>query len=392
MKDRMKDRFTMADLYNSQDSKESNKVSTVIKIAVAVFVLLIAVALLFSIFGYVGHSVADDELGIKMRKNQIVEIVGPGIYSDFNLFADMVDVKTSGLQFCAEDEEVLTKDQQRIGIRVCGTVFRPKLSQSEVYLSQWSAYKTFYLQDVALIGEEKDGVRVRDGLMTELSQQAMKVCAGDRTFEDAAVGTARDDLRICIDTELDDLAQTYGLTIHNVIVPNIAIHATVQELLDQITESKFQTDLAVQNALKASAEADRELAEEQGRIRVEQGVIQEQRRQEAVTAGLEKASLEAQLQVIIAQRANELRDAELELGVTEAELAVAEARAKADLAETFLLAGLYEDNPEYLDLLIAQTWAAAWNDVDKVIVPAGTSPNTIINPDNTNIVIPIPGE
>lgn len=392
MKDRIKDRFTMEDLFNSQDSKESNKVSTVIKIAVAVFVLLIAVALLFSIFGYVGHSVADDELGIKMRKNQIVEIVGPGIYSDFNLFADMVDVKTSGLQFCAEDEEVLTKDQQRIGIRVCGTVFRPKLSQSEVYLSQWSAYKTFYLQDVALIGEEKDGVRVRDGLMTELSQQAMKVCAGDRTFEDAAVGTARDDLRICIDTELDDLAQTYGLTIHNVIVPNIAIHATVQELLDQITESKFQTDLAVQNALKASAEADRELAEEQGRIRVEQGVIQEQRRQEAVTAGLEKASLEAQLQVIIAQRANELRDAELELGVTEAELAVAEARAKADLAETFLLAGLYEDNPEYLDLLIAQTWAAAWNDVDKVIVPAGTSPNTIINPDNTNIVIPIPGE
>ena len=47
----------------------------------------------------------------------------------------------------------------------------------------------------------------------------MKVCIGERTFNDNVIGTARDVLRECIDKELSRLADSYGLQIANVVVP-----------------------------------------------------------------------------------------------------------------------------------------------------------------------------
>lgn len=43
----------------------------------------------------------------------------------------------------------------------------------------------------------------RNGVQ-DLARQAMKVCVGDRTFDDNIIGTARDALRACIDDELSD--------------------------------------------------------------------------------------------------------------------------------------------------------------------------------------------
>lgn len=368
-----------------------NRPRSLFGILVTIIVLVVVLFLGVALFGYLAHGVGDNEIGVQLRSNRIREIVGPGVYTDISPFADIVDVNVGGLPFCAEDEEVLTSDQQRIGVRVCGTVFRPGLEGSETYRRLWASYKTFYTNDVALVGEtSKDGVVISLGLMTDLGQQAMKVCVGDRKFSEAAVGSARDDLRECIGEQMSLLVQPYGLKVGNIVVPNISIHPTVQALLDSITESKFQTDLARQNALKADAEADRQLAEQQGQIRVEQGKVQEQERQRAITADLERQALESELVVIVAEKANELQDAQLALEVTQAELAVATAQAQADLADVFLLAGLYEDNPAYLEYLIAQQWASAWSATDKIIVPQGTNPNTILNPDGADIVIPVP--
>lgn len=359
-------------------------------LVIGVVILLIVAILGIAIFGYIGHGVKPNEIGIRLRSSRIVGIVGPGIYTDLSPFADIVDVKIEGLPFCAEDPEVLTRDQQRIGLKVCGTVHRPGLEGADEYRQNWAVYRTFYVDDKALLGESKDGQVVSMGLMTDLSQQAMKVCVGDRNFSDAAVGEARDVLRECIGEELGKLTNPYGLTVRNVVVPNIIIDESVQALLDSITESKFQTDLARQNALKAEAEANRQLAEEQGRIRVEQGRIQELEKQKAITADLERQALEAQLQVIVAEKANELKNAELALEVSQAELEVERTKALAELADVFALAGLYQDNPDYLDMLIQEMWANAWNATDKVIIPAGTQPTTVLSPDGADITTVVP--
>ncbi len=47
------------------------------------------------------------------------------------------------------------------------------------------------------------------------------MCVGDLQFSEAVVGSARDVLRECIDSELDKLAKGYGLEVRNVVVPNI---------------------------------------------------------------------------------------------------------------------------------------------------------------------------
>lgn len=361
-------------------------------IAVAGFLLAIYFVLaLLGLTGYVLHNVRPNEVAIRLESQDCKELVGPGIYSSVVPFHDIVDVRTEGLPFSADDAEVLTNDQQRIGIRVTGTVHRPGLEKTlDEYCRLWSSYRTFYTNDEALVGRN-DGERDVPGLMQSLSQQAMKTCAGDRTFEQVAVGEARDEFGLCIQDELAASAGGYGLAVRNVVVPNITIHPTVQEKLDEITQARFNTDLARTNAELARADADRELARRQGEIRVEQGTVQERRRQEAVTADLERQAVEAQAAVIEAQKANELTVAQLDIEIAQTQLEAAEVRAQIETANERAVATLYANNPDYVHLLEQQAWAAAIGEADKIFLPAGSDPLTILSPDGAGVTAVLPG-
>ena len=360
---------------------------------ITLFVVAVLGILILSACGYVAANVEQGETGIQMYQSQITNVVGPGRYTELGrLFLDIEIINTQALRFCGEDPEVLTNDQQRIGVKVCGTVQRPDYTKSDVLQAKWGLYRYLYTDDKALVGEiDEKGNFVGASLMYDLSQQAMKSCVGDRKFEEAAVGASRDLLRTCVDERLSELAGSYGLDIQNNVVPNIAIHPTVQALLDAITEAKFQTDLAIQQAEKAKADAEKELAVQQGAIKVSQGKVQEELRQRAISAELEKAALESELQVIVQEKANELKEASLAKEVTQAELEVAQLEAMKTLAVDFARARLFQDNPAWLALTIQQAWANAWNSVDKVIVPAGTLPSTVLSPD-TDVTTVIPAE
>ena len=56
----------------------------------------------------------------------------------------------------------------------------------------------------------------------------MKVCVGDRIFDEAVIGTARDELRACIDDEVNKLAANFGLRVENVAVPDVLLSPDVQ--------------------------------------------------------------------------------------------------------------------------------------------------------------------
>lgn len=342
--------------------------------------LLVGFLISRALFGYFWHDVAANEIAIQFRKSQITNVVGPGNYNDTNWWADITNIKIEGVPWCAQDDEVITKDKQRVGVKACGTVHRPGLEQADVYRNLWSQYRTIYTSDDALVGSA-DGTT--PGLMTNMGQQAMKVCVGDRNFDEAVVGAARDGLRECIDSEVDKLAKNYGLRVENLTVPNVIIGPSVQTLLDQITDAKYQTKLAEEAALKAKADADRQLAEQQGEIRVEQGRIQETERQQAITAGLQKERLVAQQSVIEAQKANDLQTAQLQLAVEQAELEVAKTAAQAEIAGQMALATLFQQNPIYAEYMAHLASTQAWGKLDKVIVPAGTSVDSILSPDGS---------
>ncbi|MEW5956336.1 MAG: hypothetical protein AB1801_01335, partial [Chloroflexota bacterium] len=231
----------------------------------------------------------------------------------------------------------------------------------------------------------------------DLAKQAMKVCVGDRNFDDNIIGTARDALRACIDTELSELAGNFGLQIENVVVPEVILSPEVQNALDAIVQSRLETEKAAQDKLRAQAQADAEQARQEGEIRIEQSRFQEQAKQETVLAKLEEekilaqravieaeqaneqARIQAEHAVIEAQKANELFAAQQDLEINQALALAATEKAKADLSPRLALAELYAAYPGFLELQIVQANANALQSTDKIIfTPEGTVPNLVI--------------
>ncbi len=356
-----------------------------------VMVIVIVVVILFLMlfarnFFYAFERVDEQEVGVQFQGGRIKNVVGPGVYTDVGLFVQLVRVSSQAIPFNVEDQEIITKDKQRIGLMVSGDIFRPNISQADMIQDLWAQYRSIYLQD--------DLARSR---MQDQARQAMKVCVGDRTFDDNVVGTARDVLRQCIDDELNERAKNFGLRVENLVVPDVILSGAVQSALDAIVQSRLETEKAAQDKLRADAQADAEQARQEGEIRIEQSRIQEQARQQTALAQLEEQKVAAQRAVIEAERANELARVEAERAVIEAQkqnellaaqrdieiaqsLAIAAAeQAKAQIAVESALAELYAGRPDYVQLLIAQANANALRNTDKVIfTPEGMTPTLVL--------------
>jgi hypothetical protein len=277
------------------DNERNKYVRFLIGILVAVVIVLVGFLFFVSssFFGYIAHKVDANEIGIRLIGGVYQETLGPGTYTDGTMFADLVNVDIKRLDFSGEDPEVLTSDLQRLGVTVSGTVARPGIGVMTAEL--WSQYREVYLNE--------DALRSR---MSVLSQQAMKVCVGQRTFEEAAVGENRNGLTDCIDVQLSALAQPFGLDVNNVSVPNVIISAAVQASLDKLTDSRNATSFAKQEELRIAAETQRDLTAQQGQIVIEQGRVQEELEQRAISAALEADALDAEKEVITKQNENSL--------------------------------------------------------------------------------------
>ncbi|MXZ25551.1 MAG: hypothetical protein F4Y80_11985 [Caldilineaceae bacterium SB0665_bin_21] len=346
----------------------------------------LVVWLLGSRFYYILARVEEQEVGIKFRGGRIVDVVGPGVYSDVGLFVELKRVSSAAVPFLVADPEIITSDKQRIGLAAAGDIFRPRLESADQLRTLWAQYNTLYLNDQAARAH-----------IEQRAQQAMKVCVGDRTFDDAVIGTARDALRACIDSELNKLAQNVGLVVENVAVPEVTIAPEAQARLDEIVQSRLQTEKAAQDELRAKAQAAAEQALQEGQIRVEQSRLQEETRQKVLLAQLDEERLAAQQKVIQAERANELARVEANRAVIEAQksnelleaqldlevqtvraLASAE-QARASTAVEAALGLLYTANPGLLNFHIARENANALANTEKLLItPEGTTPTLVI--------------
>ncbi len=354
---------------------------------IVVFAVLIAVFVIGGQFFYVLRRVDAQEVGVQLNANGVKRIVGPGVYNDFGLYVSLVNISVQAIPFEVTDPEIITKDKQRLGITVSGNIFRPGIAEKDLLLEKWAMYRNTFTDD-----------RVAIASVTRFAQQAMKVCVGDRTFEQSTIGTTRDDLRECIDSELDASASEIGLTVRDVMVPEILLSAEAQAGLDAIVQSRLLTEKAAQDKLKAEAEAAAEQARVEGEIRVEQAKLQETTRQQVTLAELERQRVEAQLAVIEAQRANSLAELETQrqeiekgkaneiltaqrnLEIRKLEADALEEQARGETAREKALATLFTQYPEYQMIVVAQTNASALSQSDKIIfTPVGTTP-TIVMP------------
>jgi hypothetical protein len=305
----------------------------------------------------------NDEVGIAIEAGQIQGIKQPGIAYDLGLFVELVKIKTSAVAITVDDPELITSDKQRIGLQVTADVFRPH--ETDLVTSNYARYRGIYTDDNSL-----------QQRMTAFTLQAMKVCVGDKKFDEAVIGSGRDALRACIDDELSGLAEPLGLEVRNVAVPQVTISPEVQAALDAIVQSRLLTEKAKQDVEKAKQESLASQAVEEGRIRVEQSKLQEEARQQVTLQQLKQDQLEAQLSVIEQETIN----AQAQLSLTQAQQQVADEQAQVDLAKEIALAELYASNPDYVTLQIALANAQAIKETDKLIfTPDGVFPNLIFS-------------
>ena len=355
-----------------------------------VLIVVIVVVLFLLVFArnffYAFERVDEQEVGVQFQGGRIKDVVGPGVYTDVGLYVSMVKVSSQAIPFNVEDPEIITLDKQRIGLVVSGDIFRPNIAEKDILQRLWAQYRSIYLQD-----------ELARSRMQDQARQAMKVCVGDRTFDENVVGAARDLLRQCIDTGLNERAMNFGLRVENLVVPDVILSPAVQTALDAIVQSRLETEKAGQDKLRADAQAFAEQALQEGEIRIAQSRIQEEARQQTALAVLEEQKVAAQKAVIEAERANELARVEAEKAVIEAQklndliaaqrdieiaqtLAIAAVeQAKATIAVETALAELYAGRPAYIQLLIAQANASALRNTDKVIFTTeGMTPTLVL--------------
>ena len=345
--------------------------SGVVKWAIIAGAILIAVNVIAAVSSqhfYIFERVDPQQIGVRFRSGRIHQVVGPGVYGDLAFYAKLERISIEALTFSVSDPEVVTKDSQRVGFVVSGDVFRPGIGETGTYERLWPLYRNLYLSDDAL-----------QARITDLALQALKSCVGDRTFSDNVIGSARDELRVCIDTELNRLSSELGLKVKNVAIPNVILSPEVQASLDAITQSRLDTEIATQDAIKAKEQAAADQAREEGAVRVTLARQQEEVRQQTILADLERQRLEANRAVIEVEKSNDLLAAQKDLEINKAKADAATETARADLARDTVLAELYKRNPEYAYLEAIRINASAMTSMDKVIfTQEGTTPTIVV--------------
>lgn len=370
--------------YQPEKRKPANKpfgISKTLWITIAVILLLVLFFITFKPV-YIMVGLGQQEMGVKIRAGEIIDIVGPGgIYSDFGLYVKMERYNIEGVQFQVSDDEVFTKDMQPVYVEIRGQVFRPALNSVKIigsdgtvqYFSKDEITKNFvnYRQiytDNAALETQMDG----------FSRQAMKVCVGQNDLRGNAVAEGRDILRNCIEAELEKLTRDIGLYVNNIVVTDVKASEQAMVVINETNQYLLDAEKAKAQSQKLEEEGKANAVQKEAEVRVQQAAAQETARQKVVLAQLQEQELIANRAVLEAEKQNTILEQSLNIEKAKA----ATELAKANLAETTLLAQIYQDNPAYYQYLIAQLNASAIKATDKVIIlPQGTIPQLVLGND-----------
>lgn len=177
-------------------------------LSVSIIVLACVALLFFSSGSYFNEEIKPYEIGVQTQSGMVKAVVGPGTYSDIGWDVGIEHISCEAIPFAVEDPEVITKDRQRIAITVGGDLFRS--CDKEFIKETWPIYQQRYLKDDALLN------RIQD-----ITLQAMKSCVDDYD-SDVILTSADTGLEICIDNQINALAEPHGLRIENLRIQEIA--------------------------------------------------------------------------------------------------------------------------------------------------------------------------
>ncbi len=371
---------------NYNNNSKKGKTAPKAGIIVLAVILVLAAAFVFFKPVYLMKGLGQQEMGVKIRAGEIVDIVGPGgIYNDFGLYVKLENYNIEGVAFSVADDEVFTKDMQPVYVEIRGQVFRPSLTSikstdadggvsyftKEEIAQHFVNYRQSY-KDNDVLKSQMDG----------FSRQAMKVCVGQNDLRGNAVAENRDTLRSCIENELEKLTSEIGMYVNNIVVTDVQASEQAMQVINETNQYLLDAEKAKAQAQKLEQEGKANAVQKEAEIRVQQAAAQETARQKVTLAELEEKELIARREVLKAEKENAILEQELNAEKAKA----AELQAQADLAKEKLMAQIYDENPGYYQLKISEMNASAIKGTDKVIiVPEGSMPQLVLGKD----VIPV---
>ena len=374
--------------YRPEERYSGKKSGKAPKAGIIVLVVLLALAAAFVFFKpvYLMKGLGQQEMGVKIRAGEIVDIVGPGgIYNDFGLYVKLENYNIEGVSFSVSDDEVFTKDMQPVYVEIRGQVFRPSLTSIKSVGGDGSV-SYFSKDEIAQhYVNYRQSYRDNDVLKTQMDgfcRQAMKVCVGQNDLRGNAVAEGRDTLRSCIENELEKLTSEIGMYVNNIVVTDVQASEQAMQVINETNQYLLDAEKAKAQAQKLEQEGKANAVQKEAEIRVQQAAAQETARQKVTLAELEEKELIARREVIKAEKENAILEQELNAEKAKA----AELQAQADLAKERLMAQIYEENPGYYQLKVSEMNASAIKQTDKVIiVPEGSMPQLVLGKD----VIPV---
>lgn len=267
-----------------------------------------------------------------MESNKIVNVVGPGMYSGGAL-AEIKVINVDALTFSVEDPEVLTSDNQAIGLKV--TIQARRKSDKDSVMNLMTNWST--LTD--------DGNFVNTVAAT--AREGMK--NGVRSFTLDKLLDDRNGLANNIKDQLEQDSEKYSAEIINVTIENVAPSAEYMKALNDKALLRVNTEVEVQR----------------------QSLINQQAANDILQAEKSKTVLEKQLDVQKAQTAIDV------------EIAQREGKKVAAAQQ------VYTDNPQAFELKRLELIQRMFGTGTVYFIPEGTDLTQFFNTTGTNIV-PVP--
>lgn len=283
---------------------------------------------------YWNDEIATNQVGVTLDKNKIQEVVGPGVYTDMGFFAELKSMNVDTLTFSVEDPEVLTKDNQAVGVKITIQARRKGDDESVKNLfTKWSALT----DDQNLINT-----------ISATAREGMK--NGTRNYTLTELLDDRNGLAGAISAAVEDDATKYSVEIVNVTIENIAPSQSYMGILSDTANIKAETDKEKRRQDLINQKAANDILEQQQAVKVAEAQVLAE---EAKTA----------VQVEIAKREGEVIAAKNQV---------------------------YVDNPQAFELRRLELLKDVLGDKNVIYLPSDVVLNFLAGSLNGSAVVPVP--
>jgi hypothetical protein len=252
--------------------------------------LLVSMLFVLLVSGcYQWEEVSQNEIAVQMRGGKIVNVAEKtgGVYTDRDWYASLETLKVDAVTFPVEDPEVLTRDNQAVGVKITIQAVRKSDRASvENIFTRWNSIRDDQNLINTISATAREGMKV--GTRNYTLSQLLDNRSGITNAEGNTAGLA-DDIQAALE---EDVAK-YSVEIINVTVENIAPSAQYMEILSQTANLTAQTE---------QEKRRQELINQQAA----NNILEQQKRVEVAEAQLLAEQAETSVQVELAERKGEV--------------------------------------------------------------------------------------